>query len=462
MFLSEIKKHPSSPTTEGAAAGMTGAKLGKATYADGGYRPLLEHQRRHSRTFERILFNNHLQIVTGLMLSVILPAIVIWGWGYWNNIGAEQWMAIVSSSTAYLLAIYSIQSLANLPHVKSYILAVPIITLSYFILAAALQFFMVEYDYLYVLIAYLSGSVFSFLSCLAIFFLSRRILAIVPFGKAPELYQNDGAGWCMLETPNLDHVRVNGVVADLQADLSDIWRRFLADCTIHRIPVYNSSKALEMTCGKISLDHLQEEVQHGSLSPHEGYEALKRGLDVLVVLLVMPIVLPVMAVTMVAIRLNSSGPAIFKQRRMGLCCRQFTVYKFRSMYTGCVGKGFTVDGEDPRVTPVGKVIRKYRIDELPQLFNVLKGDMSLIGPRPESMELTDWYAKDVPYFHYRHVVRPGISGWAQVMQGYATDVDGMIGKLEYDFYYIKNFSFWLDVLIVIRTFKTLITGFGSR
>ncbi|WP_245703863.1 sugar transferase [Modicisalibacter muralis] len=441
---------------------MGGAKLGEATHAREVHHPLLEHQRRHSRPFERILINNNFHLVLGWFFSIILPVMVIWGWEFWDSIGPEQWAAIIGCSSAYLMATVSVQQLAGLPHVKSYVLVTPCVTLYYFFLLVALQTFAVEYDHLYVLITYLVGCASSFIICLAISVFSQKILAIVPFGKAAELYESQGAGWCLLDVPSLDHVRVNGVVADLQADLSDIWRRFLADCTIHRIPVYSSSKAMEMTCGKLSLDHLHEEVQHGSLSPHEGYEALKRGMDILAVLLVIPLVLPLMAMTMAAIRLDSPGPAIFKQRRMGFCCRQFTVYKFRSMYTGCIGKGFTIDGEDPRVTRVGRVIRKYRLDELPQLFNVLKGDMSLIGPRPESMELTGWYAKDVPYFHYRHVVRPGISGWAQVMQGYAADVDGMIGKLEYDFYYIKNFSFWLDVLIIIRTLKTLVTGFGSR
>lgn len=102
------------------------------------------------------------------------------------------------------------------------------------------------------------------------------------------------------------------------------------------------------------------------------------------------------------------------------------------------------------------------MDVLPQLFNFLKSDMSLIVPRPESMDLADWYQQDVPFFHYRHVVRPGISDWAQVEQGYAAEVDGMNRKLEYDFYYIKNISFWLDLLIVTRTIRTVLTGFRSR
>ena len=121
-----------------------------------------------------------------------------------------------------------------------------------------------------------------------------------------------------------------------------------------------------------------------------------------------------------------------------------------------------LEENDPRITKVGKFIRKFRIDELPQIFNILIGQMSFIGPRPESLELSMWYELDVPFFSYRHVVRPGISGWAQVEQGYAAEVDGMNVKLEYDFYYIKHFSFWLDTLITFKTIKTILTGFGAR
>jgi lipopolysaccharide/colanic/teichoic acid biosynthesis glycosyltransferase len=132
------------------------------------------------------------------------------------------------------------------------------------------------------------------------------------------------------------------------------------------------------------------------------------------------------------------------------------------MYIDKQGKGFTQGEDDPRITRIGKFIRKFRIDELPQIFNILLGQMSFIGPRPESLELSMWYEMDVPFFSYRHVVRPGISGWAQVEQGYAAEVDGMKVKLEYDFYYIKHFSFWLDILITFKTIKTILTGFGAR
>ncbi|MFW3379837.1 sugar transferase, partial [Glaesserella parasuis] len=116
---------------------------------------------------------------------------------------------------------------------------------------------------------------------------------------------------------------------------------------------------------------------------------------------------------------------------------------------------------DMRITKVGKFIRKTRIDELPQFFNVLKGDMSLIGPRPEQKVFVDKFIKEIPFYNYRHIVKPGISGWAQVIQGYA-DVNDTKIKLQYDLYYIKNFSIWLDILIVFKTIKTMLTGFGAR
>ena len=115
-----------------------------------------------------------------------------------------------------------------------------------------------------------------------------------------------------------------------------------------------------------------------------------------------------------------------------------------------------------RVTKIGKFIRKTRIDELPQFFNVLKGDMSLIGPRPEQKVFVDAFEEQIPFYNYRHIVRPGISGWAQVTQGYTADVDDTQIKVEHDFYYIKHFSLWLDVLIVFKTIKTMLTGFGAR
>jgi lipopolysaccharide/colanic/teichoic acid biosynthesis glycosyltransferase len=118
--------------------------------------------------------------------------------------------------------------------------------------------------------------------------------------------------------------------------------------------------------------------------------------------------------------------------------------------------------DDERITRLGKILRRLRIDELPQIFNILKGEMSWIGPRPEAQVLSQWYTSEIPFYRYRHVVKPGISGWAQVNQGHVADVNSVYTKLQYDFYYIKYFSPWLDALIFFRTLKTMLTGFGAR
>jgi lipopolysaccharide/colanic/teichoic acid biosynthesis glycosyltransferase len=152
---------------------------------------------------------------------------------------------------------------------------------------------------------------------------------------------------------------------------------------------------------------------------------------------------------------------------MGYRGRTFTMYKFRSM-TVPSGKpedprlsAMTQDDDD-RVTRVGRVLRRYRIDELAQVINILKGEMSWIGPRPEAVPLSLWYEEELPFYRYRHIVRPGISGWAQVRQGHVAEVDDVLWKLHYDFYYIKNFSFWLDLLIIAATIRTVFSGFGAR
>jgi lipopolysaccharide/colanic/teichoic acid biosynthesis glycosyltransferase len=121
----------------------------------------------------------------------------------------------------------------------------------------------------------------------------------------------------------------------------------------------------------------------------------------------------------------------------------------------------TGDG-DPRITKVGKVLRRFRIDELPQIFNILKGEMSWIGPRPEAAVLSTWYTSELPFYRYRHVVKPGISGWAQVNQGHVAEIDEVHRKLQYDFYYIKYFSPWLDAVILFRTIKIMLTGYGAK
>jgi lipopolysaccharide/colanic/teichoic acid biosynthesis glycosyltransferase len=177
--------------------------------------------------------------------------------------------------------------------------------------------------------------------------------------------------------------------------------------------------------------------------------------------------LPFLLVVALLIRATSRGPALFRQQRIGYQGRPFTVYKFRTMRLTDPASGEERDlaitrHKDDRITPLGRFLRKSRIDELPQIINVLKGEMSWIGPRPEAVVLSRWYEKEIPFYRYRHIVRPGIAGWAQVCQGHVADVEEVRSKLHYDFYYIKQYSPWIDLLIVVRTIRTMLTGHGAR
>jgi lipopolysaccharide/colanic/teichoic acid biosynthesis glycosyltransferase len=285
---------------------------------------------------------------------------------------------------------------------------------------------------------------------------------VIPFGAALNLMSSDHYKFKLLKRPILPKGTFNGVVVDFRSSiLTSEWEQFLAQCALMRIPVYNAMQLNETITGKVNVEHLAEN-HFGDLMPSRMQIVVKRFLDVFFLLLISPVLLPLMFSIAFWIIIDSPGGAFFVQRRMGLSGNYFNVVKFRSMTVDHGGSHFTEADERDRITKVGKIIRKYRLDELPQFWNVLRGEMSLIGPRPESAELAKWYEKDVPFFAYRHVVRPGISGWAQVMHGYAAGVDEMKEKLAYDFYYIKHFSLWLDLLIWYKTIRTVVTGFGSR
>ncbi|MFL6734340.1 MAG: sugar transferase [Sphingomicrobium sp.] len=297
----------------------------------------------------------------------------------------------------------------------------------------------------------------------------RRRFAVVPFGKAPSLVGIEDVDWKPLKRPHLgDAAQCHAIVADFSADLPDKWESFLADAALAGRMVFQVKQLSESLTGRVELDHLSEN-SFGSLVPARGYFHLKAVIDFIVAFLALPFVLPVMAVAAVAIRIEGGGPTLFKQRRLGHAGSIFTAYKFRTMKVvelsggdDAVRKALATDEDDPRITKVGRVLRKYRIDELPQVFNILRGEMSWIGPRPEPEILSRWFVAEIPFYRYRHVVRPGISGWAQVNQGYTSGVDGINRKLQYDFYYIKYFSPWLDLLILFKTLKTMLTGSGAR
>ncbi|MDQ3471236.1 MAG: sugar transferase [Pseudomonadota bacterium] len=293
----------------------------------------------------------------------------------------------------------------------------------------------------------------------------RRRFAVVPYGAVNGLEAIEGVDWKRLERPRLQDAQAcNAIVADFSADMPDEWEAFLADAALASRIVYQVKQLSESLSGRVELEHLSEN-SFGSLLPARGYFHLKGLIDFVFAVVILPIALPLMGVVALAVRLDSSGPALFRQKRVGHAGKLITVYKFRTMRpveSGDARRAAMTGADDDRVTRLGRFLRTSRIDELPQIFNILKWEMSWIGPRPEAEILSVWYTNEIPFYRYRHVVKPGISGWAQVNQGHVAKVDEVHRKLQYDFYYIKYFSPWLDLLILLRTVKTMLTGFGSR
>lgn len=243
-------------------------------------------------------------------------------------------------------------------------------------------------------------------------------------------------------------------------DLTPEWAQVLSRAMIAGKPVRHVAEYVEEERGIVSIDHF--DLDHLPPAGLTSYRIRKRLMDLAIVVAVLPVALPILAAGALAVLVSMGRPVLFVQPRTGQGGRVFRMYKLRTMQHAAETHGATTVKGDLRVTPVGGVLRRFRVDELPQLLNVLKGEMSIVGPRPEWVLLSEKYSRDLPAYVYRHLVRPGITGWAQVRGGYASDLAETRTKVGYDLFYIKNLSFSLDVQILLRTVWTLLTGGGAR
>lgn len=420
----------------------------------------MNNKRRYSRWYERVFFSTAIISLLGVVLVSILPSMLFWG----NEFSeATRINTLYATSITFILIVLTLRILMKYPGEKSSSFIISTVFSWYFITFAVLLVFRLEYSILLLSISFLLTLLFGFIGYL----LARKWItpkfAYVPFGRATNVHNIQHVEWIKLDTPELPERRINGIVADLRSEeLSAEWQKFLAQTTLSHIPVYNIRQLEESLTGRVKIRQMYQN-DLGSMLPSPVYSLVKRVMDIVLIVATFPITLPIMAITAIAIRLESEGGAMFIQKRVGQGGKEFNIYKFRSMCKDSEKDGAKMaSAGDMRVTRIGKFIRKTRIDELPQFFNVLKGDMSLIGPRPEQKVFVDQFENKIPFYSYRHIVKPGISGWAQVVHGYAADADETQIKIEHDFYYIKNFSLWLDVLIVFKTLKTMLTGFGAR
>ncbi|GAM63369.1 bacterial sugar transferase [Vibrio ishigakensis] len=251
-----------------------------------------------------------------------------------------------------------------------------------------------------------------------------------------------------------------GVVSDFHKPLSDNDKRLLAECSLHDIPIYHADLLLERLSKTVETEKLNP-ISISLFNPNPIYLKAKQAIETSIVLLTIPMWLPVACILTFIIKVSDpKEPALFKQLRTGYQGKPFSMYKFRTMSSSEDEHESFATSQQHRVSKLGGWLRKTRLDEIPQFLNVLKGDMSLVGPRPEQPGLAEQFQQTIPFYGYRHSVKPGITGWAQTEQGYTDDEDSTSTKLSYDLYYIKNLNIHLDLYILIKTLNVVLLRKG--
>ncbi len=263
----------------------------------------------------------------------------------------------------------------------------------------------------------------------------------------------------------MDHHHVDRIVVAIDDPRGVMPIYLLLEYKLKAVIVEQGVTFYEQLTGKI----LVEKVRPSWIIFSEGFTVgkiqsfMKRNFDIIVSLLLLLPALPIMAITALIIKLESPGPILYTQERVGLGRKRFKIMKFRSMVEDAEKDGAVwATANDNRVTGFGKFIRKTRIDELPQLINVLKGEMSMVGPRPERPVFVEQLKQIIPFYDIRHDVRPGVTGWAQVCYPYGASEEDALRKLEYDLYYMKHISLALDTLVILKTIKTVLFAIGGR
>jgi sugar transferase (PEP-CTERM system associated) len=241
--------------------------------------------------------------------------------------------------------------------------------------------------------------------------------------------------------------------------------RELLDLRLRGVVIEDASAVMERLLGKLPLDGLNPSsliFTHG-FNVKASQQIFRRLVSITASFILLAICLPFIPFIVLAVRLSSPGPIFFRQTRVGLRGRLFSVIKFRTMRQDAEAKGAVwATKNDPRVTPLGRFMRRTRLDEIPQLWNVLRGEMGFVGPRPERPEFVQWLSGEIPFYELRHLIRPGITGWAQVRYHYGASLEETKQKLEYDLYYVKHLSLGLDLLIMFETVKTILLGRGAQ
>jgi len=264
----------------------------------------------------------------------------------------------------------------------------------------------------------------------------------------------------------VENLKIKKIVVAIKQQRGAFPAKELLKCRVNGTNIIMGNSFYEMLTGKLTIEQINPAWLIFSKGFRKSKRArfFKRAVDLVLTIFLFILLLPIIVITAILIKLDSKGPVIFSQERVGEKRKEYKVHKFRSMAADAEKLSGPVwaSDDDPRITRVGRIIRKLRIDEIPQIWNVLKGEMSFVGPRPEREFFVKELEEQIPYYGERFTVKPGITGWAQVSYGYGASVEDSIEKLKYDLFYTKNFSLLMDIMIILRTIKTVIFGRGAR
>jgi lipopolysaccharide/colanic/teichoic acid biosynthesis glycosyltransferase len=401
--------------------------------------------------------------IVGFLFCVVMPIpIYATGEPFAGAVGGTEF-TIIATALGYSVVWYCGRRLDAFPRATlqgniGYV--APIAVLTYALIAAVLLLLRIEYSR----VQFFGSGILTLVWMASVAQLRSRYLirnyAVIPRSSIADMPVLATCRWLDFDDVQNIGMRVDAIVADLGADLGEGRLAALADAAIAGVPVLDRRYIVETMTGRTPLGGLTPN-EFGALLPSRQYLVVRRVIELGLTVLLLPVLLPVLLIVAAIVRLDSRGPVFFVQTRIGRRGQPFSMIKFRTMFHGAGGPSFT-SAVDPRVTRVGGFLRQCRLDELPQLFNILRGDMSWVGPRPEAASLEQGYVRDIEHFALRGIVRPGVTGWAQINQGYAHAPDEMRSKLEYDLYYLKHCSLWLDLVIVLRTFAVVFRGTGAR
>lgn len=403
------------------------------------------------------------QLIGGFLVSVALPFVI----RYMLSDVISPWDQLGTSMLVTLGLVISHvlnQEFTKYPFQDAVSSTLPAAVLGFSLVIGLILIGHLQYSRILLFSGFCATLCWYFLMSLIRYQLHRTSIAVVPAGNSHDLLSMSEIDWLEIDpTTTIPDLRgVAGIVVDLSSDLSKSWIDLLVSCASAGIPIYDSFKLRELITGQVALGHIGD-IGLDALQPKKTYITIKSIVDLILAIALSPFLAAILLVCGIAIRLDSKGPIFFVQQRIGYRGRVFACYKLRTMHDNAeaFGPSYTRH-RDRRITRVGRVLRTYRLDELPQFFNIIKGEMSWIGPRPEAIALAKTYEAGIDCYGFRHSVKPGLSGWAAIHQGNVAELDSAKVKLQYDFFYIKNISFTLDIFIAVKTIWVVFTGVGSK